>query len=689
MATVISAEVFKANAEGVRASVNNHVFIECGVMQANAAAVDCKVRAGVGADIVTVDSWDPADNSYNHEHLAPFSLNCHAHVDSTEYTKLYDDGATFGTGTYSDTAADDDGLLLSTTAPFIDFEDYTLNANLIAAGQPDSWTKLDQKNDYDASIRADPDGLGEQSVRWVMGSSRLLRRYDDATAIGGVVTGRFMFPAAGNLQACIFFQSTGAGTAMRGYVCYFSQNSIYTTFARVNDWDSWYGIRSDNHGKTITTGDWWWFKVRFYDSSGTTGCQYKLWKEGDSEPASYSWGGSDSVYNQTGYVGMGYIYPTGWWTTWSDDFSFQPDPAVYYSSGNWESGNIDTTSIKQYSAGVIEWDETTPTDTTVAVKARWRNGGTWLACTSGSPLPGITAGEDTKAGSSKDSLELRVELATTDTSATPRVDNLRVYHEPFANIKALVNIDATGADIDCTEANGYLDIWGKWQVDTGARVTKWDDVWLATFQPYKLLGAGKAIGIKFNYDVWEIDSIVVNLKPDYWMVLNDRVGCYYTMNPIKYASAPVEGRWNCQEPWFPGGHVYEWVLIDYSMGMRADANFLVGHYQLDDIPGFYIAGALNLGDHPGFYLAEGWARDDHTGFYLSQSWQRDDAIGFYMPGITTFNDHVGFFITAIRELHDQPGAYLVRGVNSDGAIEASIIDADTWAELVARGYTRG
>jgi len=36
-----------------------------------------------------------------------------------------------------------------------------------------------------------------------------------------------------------------------------------------------------------------------------------------------------------------------------------------------------------YSHGVVSWDETLPTGTSLAVKARWRNGGSWLACTNG------------------------------------------------------------------------------------------------------------------------------------------------------------------------------------------------------------------------------------------------------------------------------------------------------------------
>jgi hypothetical protein len=689
VATVISAEVFKANAEGVRASVNNHLFVEAEVMTANAAGVDCKIRAGVGAGIVVVDTWDPADNSYQVEHHAPFNVNLHAHANSAEFTKLYDDGVDFDTGTYDDTQADDSGLTLATSTPFVDFEDYTSGYALASVSNPDSWTRLDQKADSNTTIRSDPVNSGELSVRGGVVNSKLQHRLNDAgTMYAGTVTARFQFAATQDLSFSLTFQHTGSGTALRGYAATVSRGGTYIVFHRMNDWDSFYGVVSRDHGVSFVVGDWYWMKIQFWGES-TTSSQYKIWKDGDSEPGSFSWLGSDSSYTREGYVGACTTHPSTFAYVYWDDFEIVPSPTPYVSSGDWESGLIDTTSIVQYGGGRITWTETLPTDTTAVVKCRWRNGGSWLTVTNDDPIPGITAGEDTKAGSSKDSLELRVELATTASTSTPVIDDLKVYHEPFENALAKITIDPTGGDIDCTEANGYLEIWGKAQVSGGAHITAWDDITLETYQPYELLGPARSMAVQLWYDTWLVEDIAITLKPDYWMVSNAEGEWRFSMNPIKYEGPPVEIRWNCQTPWFPGGHGYEWVLIDYSMGMRQDASFLVGHYQLDDVPGFYIAGALNLGDHPGFYLAEGYQRDDHTGFYLSQAYKRDDQPGFYMPGIWTLSDHVGFFVTAVRRLDDHHGSFLVRGVNADGTIEASIIDADAWAELVARGYTRG
>ena len=46
------------------------------------------------------------------------------------------------------------------------------------------------------------------------------------------------------------------------------------------------------------------------------------------------------------------------------------------------------------------------------------------------------------------------------------------------------------------------------------------------------------------------------------------------------------------------------------------------------------------------------------------------------------------FLVAKEYLNDHPMSFLVYGVNREGMIEVNIIDDDTWAELVARGYTR-
>ena len=456
MATTISCGVMGGGGDLPRLSMNNHVFIECGVMGGGGITDDAKIRTGVGSGILVVDSWDPADNSYNVAQNKSIAVNLHANTSTIEKSVDYDDSTSFDTGTFSDTVGTAAGVELAAASPSTDFEDY-VSGNLTSVSQPELWVKR-SADAWDWITSTGGEAWDGRGIALTLGNSHNHITYDEAgTAIpGGVI--EFDWYSDNTYPACQFgpsFNVTGSGTAMRGHSCTFTLGST-ARFNRINSATSSTGLYSGALGFTPSQDTLYHGKVKFTQGASSVSCQFKFWAATGSEPVSWTWGGSDTVYYSAGAIGIHAIGTASAMHARSDNFGVTPSPEIYFTSGDWESGEISMTDIGLYSYATIDWDETTPTDTTAAVKARWRNGGTWLACTNGGQIPGIDAGEETAAGSSKDSLELRVELSTTDTSATPIVENLRFYHEPVADAALEVEVGGVGAVV----SDGTLEVWG-------------------------------------------------------------------------------------------------------------------------------------------------------------------------------------------------------------------------------------
>ena len=134
MATTISCGVMGGGGDLPRLSMNNHVFIECGVMGGGGITDDAKIRTGVGSGILVVDSWDPADNSYNVAQNKSIAVNLHANTSTIEKSVDYDDSTSFDTGTFSDTVGTAAGVELAAASPSTDFEDY-VSGNLTSAAR--------------------------------------------------------------------------------------------------------------------------------------------------------------------------------------------------------------------------------------------------------------------------------------------------------------------------------------------------------------------------------------------------------------------------------------------------------------------------------------------------------------------------------------------------------------------------
>lgn len=677
MAT-ISVSVARGSGVAIRPHINGFQYIEAQVCRGSGVATDPKIGSGIGSSVIVVDEWDPADNSYNVPHLSSFFANLHADAGIIEKEILWDDGTDFDNGgTHNGTVAGATAIALETAGYGTDFDDYT-SGNITA--QTETWfARTTTGNMYMQDVGTPTRRVGQISI----GNYTYRVTYDESGTShnGGVIKTKMRRTTSGYTDFGVCFNMTGSGTAQRGYqLCW--TGGQYISLYRIT------GATSVTHlvSKYVDYADqnvWYNLHVYFLNTGTYMTCYFKLWEEGTSEPGSFTGLTNDTTYDNPGAIGFMVRGSATSRTYQFDEFYFEPDPAVYGASGDWTSDELGMTDIVNYSHALLSWDETTPTDTTLAVKARWDTGGTWLACTNGAQLPGITLGADTTAGSSKESLELKVELATTDNSVTPELENLRFYHEPVANSALVIEVDG----VDHVEADRSLEIWGKQQVVGGVNTTGWDDVSCRTNSAYSLQGLLESLVVKLIYNDVEIDDIVVSMDWNYWCEWPPYNEIRYSMDPIKYASAPTEVRWVCISKWAPMGHNYDWILIDRSIAIHADIWWLCGHYQINDHPGSVIVGAVTTTDHPGSVQVEGWRLNDSQGSALVQGWRFDDFPGMVLPGVWEIADYPGSAVVGVRHHTDHPGMVVVYGVNRDGHVEIDVVSPEAWAAMVAAGYS--
>jgi hypothetical protein len=628
-------------------------------------------KIGSTANIIVVDSWDPAFNTQNVDHGHSIKVNLHAE-NTEEKEVLYDEGADFlTTGVFDDTEVVIDALNLVTSPSGDDFEGYTIGQNPLGNG----WTA--RTTDTSWSIQQELSGESQHARAYGNNdeSVMVLDSAGDSTDV--IVEARIQFPESSDSpQAGVTARITGAGTAMRGYCAYITRTSSWLFLKRFTGDGTMFGVLSIPI-TAVVENQWYRIKLRCIGSSISA----KVWKEGDGEPG-YS-GTTNTSHPGPGASGVWYRSPSATRRAFYDDVLVETVPPTYASSGSWED-DIDVSSVDHYSHGLISWDETTPTDTTAVVKARWRDIDSWTACTSGGELPGMDLGDDMRVGATKDTLSLRVELTTTDSQATAAVENIRIYFEPVANDGLLIDL---AGDIDHVVADATLDVWGKKQVSGGTPFTAWDDVWLQTDGPRWVYSPGQEISVYLEYGGVAIDDIVIGLAWDLWMETSDLTGIVWGLTPLVYEAAPISVRWICRSPWTPGGHVYEWVLIDKGIGIHADAWWICGHYQLDRHPGMLIAAVAERTNYPGSLLVKGWKLNDHLGQLLVQGYRLDRSPGMIMVAERYHVGTPGSILVGAQHMTSVPGMILVYGVNRDGAVFVNAIDNATYQALLDEGIT--
>ena len=123
--------------------------------------------------------------------------------------------------------------------------------------------------------------------------------------------------------------------------------------------------------------------------------------------------------------------------------------AVYEASGTWQAATIALDGITSYTTSQVDVTSVTDSSSTVTVQARvgtYAAPGSWITVADGDPLPGISPGEDLTGKQ----LQIRVQLATSDQTVTPQVTSLSVTVSQTisASISArYIRIEVSGAII--------------------------------------------------------------------------------------------------------------------------------------------------------------------------------------------------------------------------------------------------
>ena len=670
MATTISCEVMRGGGAMPRATINGQQFIECDVLRGGGRSPDAKI--GSKAQVLNVKSWSPDQDDTEIPHGHSVEVNVEA-LNTAEKDVHYDEGADFLGGTFSNMQVVGDELNLSTSPVTDDFEGYTIGQNLIGNG----WTARTTATGWDVQQMVSGDS---QHGRCQTVNSKSVMSLDAGPNVSDaevLVRIRFADPL-GQGGPCL--RLTGSGSALRGYTARIERGSTFLQFKRFTGNGTTFGISSQTFGFTPAENEWIFIRFRITSTS----LQAKVWKEGDAEPGTWKSTG-DSVHAGPGVVGLFAQTGAGEHDIFFDDFSTETIPPSYVSSGSWED-SVDVSSVEHFSHGQVTWDETTPADTTAVVKGRWRSTDSWAAMTNGAIVPGIEYEQDMRAGATKDMLYLRVELATTDSLVTPSVGNLRVYFEPARDEAFKVTVHGE----ENTVGAQTLSTWGRAILRSAAgqpyiETADWSDLFMRTVKRWMARNE-QTVTAAFSYWGNAIASITFEAEASKYR--HGYLTATWVVPALFRESGPTIFEWTALTPWWPMGHNFEWNLIDEGQAIHADAYWVVGHAQIDDHPLSFLVSVPNITDHPLSVQVRGWQRDDHPLSMLIQGWQRDDYPLSFSVGVWTINDQPVSFLVAKEYLNDHPMSFLVYGVNRESMIEVNIIDDETWAELVARGYTR-
>ncbi len=670
MATTISCEVMRGGGAMPRATINGQQFIECGVLRGGGRLPDAKI--GSKAQVLNVKGWTPAQGAAEIPHGASVEVNVEA-LNTAEKDVHYDAGADFLGGTFSDAEVVGDDLNLITSPITDDFEGYTLGQNPIGNG----WTARTTDQGWEIQQEVSGDSQHARGYGYNLKSCMTLDAAGDDTDV--IVRARVYFPETSDSpQAGVTARITGSGSALRGYCGYITRTSTWFLIKRFTGDGTMFGV----HSIAITApqaGEWWNIKLRCIGSD----IRGNAWKDGTAEPG---WsGGSDTAHAGPGASGVFYRSQSATRKAFYDDFSIETIPPSYAASGFWED-SVDVSSVEHFSHGQVTWDEAIPTDTTAAVKCRWRSTDSWVALTNGAIVPGIEYEQDMRAGATRDTLYLRVELATTDSLVTPSVGNLRIYFDPARDEAFKVTVHGE----ENTVEDQTLSAWGQAFLRSAAgqpytEAADWSDIFMQTGRRWMARDL-QTVTAAFSYWGNAVESITFDAEASKYR--HGYMTATWTVPSLVRESGPTIFEWTALTPWWPMGHNFEWNLIDKGQAIHADAYWIVGHAQIDDHPLSFLVATTNITDHPLSVVVRGWQRDDHPFSVLVQGWRLDDYPLSFTVGLWTINDQPVSFLVVKEYLDDHPMSFLVYGVNREAMVEVNTIDDDTWAELVARGYTR-
>jgi hypothetical protein len=357
--------------------------------------------------------------------------------------------------------------------------------------------------------------------------------------------------------------------------------------------------------------------------------------------------------------------------------------APYASSGSRVSPAYPLSTVAKFGAGVVQYDTTIPTNTTLVLKIS-KDGTTWTTVNSGDHIALWSEGDNLSAAN----IYVRAELATTDTTITPTLNEVRLIF--MAQDPALVEIDVGG--VACTVANGKLLTWNTRKYASLVLVDPcYQDVfyetlgsWWDDYGPEHVTVLVKYNGTTISTTTFDTDPILVwmpsGLETWWWASAIGGVydgpmwgTCYYMASKLEDYLVRGDSHWYVQFP----------------PTSTSDAWYLIAHAFRSDTPLAGIVGQPVVHEVPASGVGNCWARCDTPSTGVTQSWMREDhatsgVVAVLMPP----HDEALSGIVGLPLAKDTPAAGAVYEVNANNAIDLRVISVEEAAFLDALGLLR-
>lgn len=441
-------------------------------------------------------------------------------------------------------------------------------------------------------------------------------------------------------------------------------------------------------GGVVPANDGYWYILKAWINGDDL--YAKCWREDSSEPGSWTFVASQTVIQGPGEVGLYALCRAQVGGNASfDDMAFESVPTRYEALGEWVSDRNPLAAVDLYSQSIISWNETLPTDTSIAVECQRDVGAPWMVCTNGGQLPGFIFDDGLKT----DNLRFRVTLSSTDVHATPEFSNLQ-----FQFIKLdwdLVEIVVDGH----SSLDGNLGYWGQKKFVTPNTIVTYDDIWVQNYAQWWLEVNGGYVISEFKYNGIFIDSVSWSAEQQpaplssekltfHWVVTEEGtqqfpILAWAVVEDAKKGFADVIWVVLDRDP-ITGGEC-EYVVIDATPGLQATGSFWVAIQIFNEFVVSQLTGEQVYDEFLSSLIVNGFKRNEFVQSEVVQGTKFNEFKHSLLPAVENLNEFVASQVISIRQLSEFPASFLIYGLSSDGAIFVNVIDDETHQKLLDLG----
>ncbi len=611
----------------------------------------------------TVASVTPANGTAAVQGGTPVRVEL-TRLDSTDYKKVETTQADFAAGTLvNEVARVTNDLALAINGDLIDNFDSDTVGSL-----PSGW---DVQYGTGFSVQV---GMTGNAVKHIAQTGRNAIRWTSVGTLANADIKAQWKVDNVNSDVAIIARLSGLAGSENGYLLQSQGNgSLWLLVKYVN------GVGSQM-GSLFTfsyvAGTVYWMRLQVI---GTT-INCRLWADGSSEPGTWNMSVTDTDL-ATGYIGINCSSPVA---SWYDSFTLiGAGSGAYVTSGSRISPAYALSGVGTFGTGIVQFDATLPARTTLTLKIS-KDGTNWTTVASGDRIALWSEG----ANLSAESIYIKAELATADTTVTPVLSEVRLIF--MAQDPALVEIDVGGKAF--TVANGGLLVWNTRKyaslvlVDPCYRDVFFETIgsWWDDYGPEHVTVLVKYNGTTISTTTFDTDSVVAwmpcGLITWWWAsaiggVYDGKLWgtCYYMASKLEDYLVRGDAHWYVQFP--PSTTSDAWYLIAHAFRCDTPLAGIVGQPVTHDVPASGVGNCWERSDTPSTGVVQNWTRDDHAA---------SGVVAVVMPA----HDEALSGIVGQPLAKDTAAAGIVYEVNADTAIEVRVISVEEAAFLDGLGLLR-